>query len=114
MDKIYVGDIPSEYCYAIFHDNYIDLYKQMNIQGSLDFYRVYLYNNLFEYEHKYEIYDNTNDEIATYVSTTDNYLYRQDMPDIMFMSIVYVLIIVVLLNLVTSCFKKGGVFSGLL
>lgn len=114
MDKIYVGDIPSDYCYAVYHDNYIDLYKQPNIQGSLDFYRLYLYNNLFQYEHRFEIYDDTNTEIANYVSTTDNYLYRQDMPNIMFMSIVYVLIIIVLLNLVTSCFRKGGVFSGLL
>ena len=113
-DTIYRGDIPEEYCYAIFGDNYIDLYNEEHLQGTLDFYRIHLYNNLFEYEHLTNTYSNNNSTIATFVSTTDNYMYRPDFDSICFIALVNCLVLVLLLNIVTSVFKKGGIFSGLL
>ena len=108
-DILYVGDIPSDYKYAIFGDNYIDLYKEIHLQGTLDFYRVYLYDNLFEYEHLSETYPNNNTTIATFIETTDNYMYRRDFDSICFIGLLNVLVIVLLLNVVTSVFRKGGI-----
>lgn len=114
MDKLYIGDIPKEYCYARFSDGHIDLYKNAELTGVQDFYRVYLYDNTFQYEHLTTTYTQYNQTIATYVSVTDDWHYRRDMPSIMFMSVVEVCIIVILFNIVTSVFKKGGLLHGLL
>lgn len=113
-DKIYTGDIPSEYCYARFSDGHIDLYKNEHLSGYQDFYRLYMYNNSFQYEHLSTTYSQYNETIATYVVVTDDYKYRRDMPSIMFMSVVEVCILVILFNIVTSVFKKGGLLHGLL
>lgn len=114
MDKLYIGDIPSEYCYAVYNTNYIDLYKQQNLQGSLDYYRVYMYDNTFQYEHRFVNYNLTNTTLANYINVTNDWHFRRDMPSIMFMSVVEVCILVILFNIVTSVFKKGGLLSGLL
>lgn len=114
-DTIFVGsDIPLEYHWARFNNNYIDLYKNEHLTGVQDFYRVYMYDNLFEYEHLQTTYTQYNETVATFVDTTDNWLYRRDLPSICFLGLIEIMIIIILLNLVTSVFKKGGVFSGLL
>lgn len=114
MDILYIGDIPQDYHYAVYGSNYIDLYNTPSLQGSLDFYRVYLYENQFAYEHKNTTYTLINSNTAKNIDVTDNYIYRRDFPSIVFMSVVYVILIVFLLNLVTSVFKRGGLLSGLL
>lgn len=114
MDKIYVGDIPQEYHFARFSDNHIDLYKNEHLTGVQDFYRLYMYDNSFQYEHLTTTYTQYNETIATFVEITNDYKYRRDMPSIMFMSVVEVCILVILFNIVTSVFKKGGLFHGLL
>lgn len=114
MDTIYIGDIPSEYHFAVFGSNYIDLYNTPTLQGTLDYYRVFLYDNTFAYDHRTTTYNQYNYSTAQFINTTDNYMYRRDFPSIMFMSVVYAIIIILCLNIVTSVFKRGGVFSGLL
>ena len=114
MDILYVGDIPQDYHYALYNSNYIDLYKVQNISSNDDFYRIYLYDNFFTYEHLFTNNAITSSVIGNYIKTSDDWYYRRDMPSIMFMSLVECLIIVLILNIVSSVFKKGGVFSGLL
>lgn len=114
MDKLYIGDIPKEYCYARFSDNHIDLYKNLELTGVQDFYRIFMYENSFQYEHLTTTYTQYNQTIATFVNVTDDWHYRRDMPSIMFMSVVEVCILVILFNIVTSVFKKGGLLHGLL
>lgn len=114
MDTLYIGDIPKEYHYARYNSYFIDLYKTPTLQGTLDYYRVYLYDNFFNYQHLQTTYNPYNETVATSINVTDDYLYRRDFPSIMFMSFIYILLFVFLLNLVTSVFKKGGIFSGLL
>lgn len=114
MDTIYTGDIPSEYHYARFSNNYIDLYKNEHLTGYQDFYRLYLYDNTFIYDHLSTNYTQYNETVATYINTTDNYMYRRDFPSIMIMSFIYIILLVFLFNIVTSVFKKGGLLSGLL
>lgn len=114
MDKIYVGDIPKEYHFARFSDGHIDLYKTNELIGYQDFYRVYMYDNTFQYEHLSTTYSQYNQTTATSIETTDDWYYRRDMPSIMFMSVVEICVLVILFNIVTSVFKKGGLLHGLL
>ena len=114
MDKIYIGDIPQEYHFARFSDGHIDLYKNQNLEGYQDFYRIYMYDNSFNYEHLSTTYNQYTQTTATQVQVTNDWYYRRDMPSIMFMSVVEVCIIVILFNIVTSVFKRGGLLSGLL
>lgn len=114
MDKLYIGDIPEEYHFARFSDGHIDLYKNQELTGYQDFYRIYMYDNTFQYEHLNTTYTQYNQTLANYVSVTSDYKYRRDMPSIMFMSVIEILILVFLFNIVTSIFKKGGLLHGLL
>lgn len=46
MDTLYTGDIPKEYCFADFHENYIDLYNNNKAENdgnseTFHFYRIY-------------------------------------------------------------------------
>lgn len=114
MDTLYIGDIPLDYHFAVFNANYIDLYSQSNLQGYLTFYRVYMYDNQFMYEKRFQNYSNTGTGVATSVSVTNDVLYRRDYPSIMFMSLTFIILLVFLFNLVSSVFKKGGLLGGLL
>lgn len=112
MDTLYIGDIPEEYHFAVFNDNYIDLYNNSDISNCSDYYRLYLYDNVFLYEYKIiEEYENIS---LVDIAVSNDYIYRRDFPSIVFISTIFILFIVVLLNLVTSVFKRGGIFSGLL
>lgn len=107
-DTIFVGsDIPLEYHWARFSNNSIDLYKNEHLTGYQDFYRIFLYDNLFEYEHLFIDYGQNSQTIATFVETSDNWLYRRDLPSICFLSLVEIMILLIIVNLVTSVFKKG-------
>lgn len=114
MDVLYIGDIPQEYHYAVYGSNYIDLYNTPNLQGNLNFYRVYLYENQFAYEQRSATYNQYNYSTAKNIDVTDNYMFRRDFPSIMFMSTVYIILLVFLFNIITSVFKRGGLLSGLL
>ena len=112
-DVLYVPDtIPSEYCYARYGSYYIDLFKDDCLENNSDFYRIYLYDNTYQYEHLFETFTETT--ILSFVETSNDWHYRRDLPSICFLSLVEIMIIIIFLNLVTSVFKKGGIFSGLL
>lgn len=117
MDKLYIGDIPQEYHYAQFNNNYIDLYNTsvINNNTTYTYYRVYMYDNQFMYEKLNTTtgsyyYSRTNTDIEV----TNDIMYRRDMPNILLMTCIFVLIGVWLINLVTSFVKKGGILGGLL
>ena len=57
MDTLYIGDIPSEYHYALFNNGYIDLYNTPNLSnGTYDFYRIYTNVNGFYYRQMTQTY----------------------------------------------------------
>lgn len=114
MDKLYIGDIPLNYKYAVFSADRIDLFAQPNLQGTLQGYQIRMYDNYFTYASRTYNYATNNTQTATQIEVTNDYLYRRDFPSIMFMSVVYVCILVILFNLVSSVFKKGGLLGGLL
>ena len=114
MDVLYIGDIPKEYHYAVYSSNYIDLYNTPNLQGSLDFYRVYMYENHFAYEKRNTTYNQYYYSTAKDIEVSDNYMYRRDYPSIVSVSFITIILLVFLFNIVSSVFKKGGLLGGLL
>lgn len=117
MDKLYVGDIPSQFHYARYNNNYIDLYDTDVLlpNNVYNYYRVYLYDNYFTYEQlststgAYYSSNYLND-----IKTTDNVIYRRDFPNIIVMTFILCLFGVWLFNAITSLINKGGVLGGLL
>ena len=116
MDKLFIGDIPSEYHYARFGDNYIDLYKVQNLTANTeyDYYRVYLYDNTFIYSHNVGVVGYYSNYINTDIEVTDNVMYRRDIDSIFICTFIICLIGLMLINIVTSCVKRGGIFGGLI
>lgn len=117
MDTLYTGDIPSQYKYAQFGSNYIDLYNSSVLQPNhtYTYYRVYLYDNIFIYDIGVNVRGNYSNSITLReLNTTDNFRYRRDFSDICLTVFMYILLFVFLINIVTSSIKKGGLLGGLL
>ena len=51
---------------------------------------------------------------CTKIDVTDSWQYRREMPSIFLVSFIAIFGIVILLNIVTSIFKKGGLLGGLI
>lgn len=113
MDTLYIGDIPQDYHYARFGTNYIDLYNTPTLSGTKDFYRVYMYDNYFAYDTGTTTY-NYQTYYARDINVTDNKWYRRDMPFICLETAILIIFFIFIFNIVTSVFRKGGVFGGLL
>lgn len=113
MDKIYIGDIPTDFHYAVWGNNYVDLYKNSTLLGNQERYRIYFYDNTFLYSHGFSNFSTVNSTIAEDVVVSNEYYYRRDYPYCLFASFIMCIIFVLLFNMVSSVFKKGGLFSGL-
>lgn len=114
MDTIYIGDIPEQFHYARFGNYYIDLFdtNHLNNNQTYSYYRIYLYDNLFEYEVKTQ-QGGYYSEILQDVSVSQNKVYRRDFGDICIIVALMVGFGIWLLNLMTSIVRKGGVLGGL-
>lgn len=114
MDTIYIGNIPSEYHYARFGSNYIDLFNtnQLNNNHTYTYYRIYMYDNLFEYDVRSQQGSYYNETLQN-VKVSSSQVYRRDFGDICVIIALMVGFGVWLLNLMTSIFRKGGVLGGL-
>ena len=115
MDKIYIGDIPTEYHFARFGNGYIDLYdSQVLHNNSYTYYRIYTNDNGFYYSTNIANYNQYITEYAQPVDVTNEIFYRTDFPNIMIMTFIFVLFGIFLFNIVTSLIRKGGLLGGLL
>lgn len=116
MDAVYIGkNIPSEYHFAIFGDGYIDLYNTDRLQnGTFTYYRIYRNCDGFFYTTGERRYSLTSETTAQLIGVSDNWLYRSDIDKIFTVSFFFILLFIFVFNIVTSVFKKGGVFGGLL
>ena len=114
MDTIYIGDIPEQFHYARFGNNYIDLFdtNELNRNQTYTYYRIYMYNNLFEYDVRTQE-GGYYSEILQDVSVSQNKVYRRDFGDICIIVALLFGFGVWLLNLMTSIVRKGGVLGGL-
>ena len=114
MDTLYIGDIPSNYHYARFNNGYIDLFDRSNVSNqTLNYYRIYTNNNGFFYTTGTQQFYNQ----TTYfqdINVSNDWLYRSDIDKIFTVCFIIFFMFIFLFNIVTSVFKKGGVFGGLL
>lgn len=114
MDTLYIGDIPSDYHYAIFNNGYIDLYNTNVLHnGTYTRYRIYTNAGGFFYS-----VDNVNvgqytTTYTTNINTSDKPVYRFDFVDIMTMTLIFAVFGVWLFNIITSLIRKGGLLGGL-
>ena len=114
MDTLYIGDIPSEYHFAIFNNGYIDLYNTSVLHNNTyNSYRIYTNINGFYYEPRQVQVGSYTTTYTRDISVTDNICYRADFPSILFMTICFTLIGIWLFNLITSLVRKGGLLGGL-
>lgn len=114
MDTLYIGDIPLEYHYAVFSDNYITLYNQPSgYNETLSYYRVYTTNNGFYYSTGQTYFGRYETQYFTSIDVSNDWIYRSDIDKIFVCCFIIFLMFIWLFNIVTSVFKKGGVFGGL-
>lgn len=115
MDTIYIGDIPEEYHFARFGSNYIDLFNtnELSNNRTYTYYRVYLYDNLFEYDVRSQEGSYYHETLQD-VKVSQDKVYRRDFGDICIIIAIMVGFGIWLLNLMTSLIRKGGVLGGLL
>lgn len=117
MDKLYTGEIPDSYCYAIFNNGYIDLYNTDRLQpnNTYQYYRVYLYDNTFLYTMGENVRGQyTQVQYLQEIPVTSDVVYRRDFPMIILTCFIYLIIGLWVFNFMTSIIKKGGLFNGLL
>lgn len=114
MDTIYIGDITTDYHYARFGSNYIDLFNtnQLVNNQTYTYYRIYMYDNLFEYDTRTQSGSYYGETLQD-VKVSQNQVYRRDFGDICIIVTLMVGFGVWLLNLMTSIIRKGGVLGGL-
>lgn len=114
MDTLYIGDIPSNFHYAVFSADYITLYNVSSAQNqTVDYYRIYKNYDNFMYTTGTTTVGNN----RTYyqdISVSNNWMYRSDIDKIFTVCFIIFFMFIFVFNIVTSVFKKGGVFGGLL
>ncbi len=115
MDTLYVGDIPLEYHYAVFNNGYITLYnKPSAINENLYYYRVYTNNNGFYYSTGYQSFSRYDTTYFQDIKVSNDWMYRTDIDKIFIVCFIIFFMFIFVFNIVTSMFKKGGVFGGLI
>lgn len=115
-DKIYItSDVPSDYKYAVFSQNYITLYnKPQAYNETLHYYRIY-----FTYSSGLVVEGNTtftgyNTQVFTPVQTSYEVFDRPDFVNILTCTLIVAVFGLWLFNLMTSIVKKGGLLGGLI
>lgn len=111
MDTLYTKNIPSSYKYLYLQDGYIYLFNTPQAENQIvDCYKIDNKNGYYFCRDTFEVHDLINFQE---VNTSDKHYYRSDYFNILFTSCAIGLILLFITNIVTSFFKKGGVFSGL-
>lgn len=114
MDTLYIGDIPSQFHYAVFNNGYIDLYDRETLHnGTFNSYRVFTNVNGFYYEPRTVTVGQYSTTYTRNINVSDKPVYRTDFPSILFITCVFTIFGVWLFNLLSSLIRKGGVLGGL-
>lgn len=114
MDTLYIGDIPADYHYAVFGNDYITLYNQPNAYDTtLNYYRIYSNNLGWYYSTGTTTFSRYSTTYFQDVPVSSDWLYRTDIDKIFVVCFIIFLMFIFVFNIVTSVFRKGGVFGGL-
>lgn len=113
MDVLYIGDIPSNFHYARYGSNYIDLYNRQTLSnGTYQYYRVYLYDNFFTYDIGNTNVSQYNTITCRDIEVSNNFMYRRDIDSIFVCVLIFSIFFVFLANIFTSIIKKGVYLVG--
>lgn len=108
MDTLYIGDIPSEYHYAIFNNGYIDLYNTDVLHNNTyTRYRIFTNAGGFYYDISSVNVGNYTTTYTTNIKVSNQAVYRSDFPNILFITLIFTLFGVWLFNIITSLIRKG-------
>lgn len=114
MDTLFIGNIPSDYRFAQFSNGYITLFNKSYGQNeTLNYYRIYTNNNGFYYTTGTQSFSQYNPTYFQEINVSNNWLYRNDIDKIFIVCFIIFFMFIFVFNIVTSMFKKGGVFGGL-
>lgn len=115
MDILYTGDIPEEFYFADFHENYIDLYDRQKASSgetdTLPYYRLYFYNGKLFYTQDSLTTDTATNFIP--IKTSNKWYDRPDCLNILMFTLVISVATIWITNIFTSVFKRGGLLGGL-
>lgn len=107
--------ITEDYKYIVPNGDYYDLYDTFYLENGQTYKFYRFYNNLEKdlFQENY-ITPTTNTTLNTIeIIPKNNYIYRQDYKDIIITSAILIIGLVILINILTSIIKRGGVLSGL-
>lgn len=114
MDKLYIGDIPSQYHYAVFNNGYITLYNKASGHNEiLPYYRIYQNNGGFYYSQGETSFSQYTTTYFQDLEVTDEFWYRSDFADIIATTFFIAFFFVLITNIITSFIKRGGLLGGL-
>lgn len=115
MDTLFIGDIPSDYHYAVIDSDYITLYNQpfASSNQALNYYRIYTKARGFYYSTGVTNFGYIGRDFVD-IKTSNNYIYRNDFADILTIVFIFSVFFIFLVNLFTSIVRRGGALSGLL
>ena len=115
MTKFYVNEnIPSQYHYARFGTNYIDLFDRASAQNvTLNYYRVYYTLDPDFYVQYSENFGNYYTTTFVDIQTTNNLMCRNDIDKIFICCFIAIFGMILTINLISSIIKKGGLLGGL-
>ena len=118
MSKFYVPEgIGSDYKYVVPSANYYDIYDTPYLEPNRNYTYYRFYNSVDESYFVELERSTTNYNYGTLacfeIEPTNDYLYRRDYPQILQCVFMLTIGFVLLINIMTSCVRKGGVLSGL-
>lgn len=114
QDILYIADIPSDYHYVVFQNDYVTLYNQPSARNeTLTYYRIFLNASPGTYISGTQQFGNYTQHFTDY-PVSNSFLYRSDLDKILICVFIIVLFFIFITNIMTSIFRKGGVFGGLL
>lgn len=113
-DVLYISDIDNSYHFVDFSDDCIFLYNQPNAEKNevLECYKIYYKISPDTYEKTYETMQE--DTMFTDYKVSNSFWARKDIGQFSVLLLTVFFIGIFLINIITSCVKKGGIFGGLL
>lgn len=114
-DKLYTSDIPSDYHYVSFSNDYFEVYNRPSAYNTtLHYYRFYYKYSPGVYVEGDRTFSSYNTTYFEDYPTSSKVWDRPDLPNILTATLIIALFGLFLINLVTSIVKKGGILGGLL
>lgn len=110
MDVFRPAEIPADYTFLYFTNDYIDFYNVADANNrNVEYYR-YFYK-IPALEHKSRWVGNYSTHLGDYHKTTDSIIYSPYFMNILIVSFIIIVFVLFVFNQLSCIVKRGGVFS---